>query len=101
MRKLLSDVIRVLLDKSGVDRDKAKRLASYIESADQKGYKGMFEAVIESIIEGREEVREETREEIIRNALAKGHSPETIHDITGLDMEIIKGVAKVMTNEQQ
>jgi predicted transposase YdaD len=34
--------------------------------------------------------REEGREEIARNAPAKGLSFEIIHDITGLDLEIIK-----------
>jgi hypothetical protein len=33
--------------------------------------------------------REEERENIARNALAKGIPIETIHEITGLDMETI------------
>jgi predicted transposase/invertase (TIGR01784 family) len=41
----------------------------------------------------REEGREEGREEIARNALAKGLSFEIIHDITGLDSEVIKGLS--------
>jgi predicted transposase YdaD len=30
--------------------------------------------------------------EIARNALAKGSSPEFVHDITGLDVETIQGL---------
>jgi len=40
--------------------------------------------------EAREEGLKEGREEIARNALAKGYPLDTIHDITGLDMEAIK-----------
>ena len=39
-----------------------------------------------------EEGREEKAMEIARNALAKGLSLETIHDITGLDMETIRNI---------
>jgi predicted transposase/invertase (TIGR01784 family) len=42
--------------------------------------------------EGRAEGREEKQEEIIRNALIKGFPFEVIHDITGLDIETIKGI---------
>ena len=59
MVKLLSDVIRVLLDKSGINRGIARKLTGYIEKGDSKEYKGMFEAVIESIIEEREEARKQ------------------------------------------
>jgi hypothetical protein len=59
MVKLLSDVVRVLLDKSGVDRRIAEKLTEYIEKGDGREYKGMFEAVIESIIEEREEARKQ------------------------------------------
>jgi predicted transposase/invertase (TIGR01784 family) len=52
----------------------------------------------------REEAREDGREEgmekgritekleIARNLLAKGSTPEFVHDITGLDMETIKNL---------
>ena len=39
--------------------------------------------------EGREEGREEKRT-IARNALAKGLTPELVHEITGLDMKTIR-----------
>jgi hypothetical protein len=113
MVKLLSDVIRVLLDKSKIDRGIAGKLASYIERGEEKEYQGMFEAVIESILEEREEARkqgialgqeqgrvegialgeERSREEIARNALAEGLTPEFIHTITGLDLETIKSLS--------
>ena len=43
--------------------------------------------------EGWEGGREEGRETIARNALAKGFSIESIHDITGLDIETVKQLA--------
>ena len=89
MSKLLSKVIRVLLDKSGYEPSEAKEIAALVESTEKKEYGEMFEAVIESIREGREEVRRECIETTARNALAKGLPLETIRDITGLDMETI------------
>jgi len=59
LSKLLSDVIRVLLDKSGIPRREAEKYAGYVEKAGQKEYRGMFEAVIESIIEERQKARTE------------------------------------------
>jgi len=47
--------------------------------------------------EGREEGLEEGREEklrIARNALAKGLTPEFVHDITGIDIETIQSLTK-------
>jgi predicted transposase/invertase (TIGR01784 family) len=41
-------------------------------------------------MEGRTEGRTEKAEEIAKNALVKGLPLETIHDITGLDIEAIK-----------
>jgi transposase len=40
------------------------------------------------------EGREEGREEIARNALAKGMSPDAVSEITGLDLETIKKLAR-------
>ena len=42
--------------------------------------------------EGRQEGQQEGREDVARNALAKGLSIEMVHDITGLDIETIKGI---------
>jgi len=120
IRKLLSDVIRVFLDKSGVTRWDAETFAEFIEKPEGKEYKGMFEAAIESIIEEREEARKagfaigqelgfeqgfeqgieqgieqslrKAMEIAARNALAKGYSIEDIQDITGLDAETIKSL---------
>jgi predicted transposase YdaD len=41
-----------------------------------------------------EEGMEKGREEIAQNALAKGLPLDVIHDITGLDIEIIKSLEK-------
>ena len=104
MHKLLVDVTLSLLDKEGFGRREAEETAAIVEKAERKEYGGMFEAAIESIIEDREEARAEGREEgmekgraegleeAARNALAKGIPLETIHEITGLDMEIIRSL---------
>ena len=85
MRKLLSDVILVLLEKSGVNRLEAEKISGYVEKPGGKGYKGMFEAVIESIIEEREEARNEGHEEgrkemhqYVLEMINQGLSPEDI-----------------------
>ena len=109
MRKLLSDVISVFLEKSGVNRQEAEKYAGHIANPERKENRGMFEAAIESIIKGREEAREEGRaegrlevreevweergEEIARNALVEGFPLETIQRITGLDMETLKNLS--------
>ena len=101
LTKLLTDVIRVLLDKSGFDRHEIEKYLSCVEKSEEKEKTGMFEAVIESIIEGREEARKEGREEgialgqerleaVARNALAEGLTIEFVSKITGFDMETIK-----------
>ena len=36
---------------------------------------------------------EKNRERIVRNALAKGFPMDTIHDVTGIDIETIKRIA--------
>ena len=46
----------------------------------------------EGLGRGREEGREEEREDIARSALAKGLPVEVVHDITGLDIEMIKSI---------
>ena len=94
MRKLLIDVIRLYLEKSGVSRGEAGNFIAYIENADGKENKRMFEASIESIIEARETARkqgiEQGRLETARNALAEGASAEFVQKISGLDMEAVK-----------
>ena len=57
--KLLSDVIRVLPDKSGYDRQEIEKYLGYVEKPEGKEKIGMFEAVIEYLIEEREKAREE------------------------------------------
>ena len=62
------------------DWDKA--LAAYYEDGREDG-------IVQGIVKGREEGREESCEQIARNALAKGISPDMVHEITGLDLETI------------
>ena len=96
LRKMLSRVIRTLLEKSEVDQKEIDKIASVAEKNGEVGI--MFEAVIESILEGRKEARAEGCNEGIeataRNALAKGFSVEVVHDITGLNMETIQRLKK-------
>jgi len=42
--------------------------------------------------EGVEKGIEKRDEELVKNALAKGYPLDTIHDITGLDMETIRNI---------
>ena len=42
--------------------------------------------------EGLGRGREEGREQTARNALSKGLPLEVVHEITGLDIEVIKGL---------
>ena len=72
MAKLFNDVIRVLMDKSGVDRRIAEKLAGFIGQGEGKDYKGMFEAVIEHIIEEREEARKQGLEKGIEQGFVQG-----------------------------
>ena len=115
--KLISDVIRVLLDKSGLERHEIEKYVSSVKKSEVKENTGMFEAVIESIIEGREEARKEgiaigqerlkvaeerlevvTRdsqkrlEAVARNALEEGLTIEFVSKITGFDMETIQEI---------
>ena len=99
MIKLLSDVIQVLLNKSGYDRQEIEKYVGYVEKPEGKEHIGMFEAVIESIIEGREEARQEGKLERdreildnVRNALAEGIPVEHIQKVSGLDIDTIKGL---------
>ena len=99
-----------MLEKSGVDREKAGKVAGYFERKEQKGNNGMFEAAIESIIEEREEARrdgmekgretgwKEGQEAVARNALAEGLSLEFVQKITGFDMETLKDIQAGMSS---
>ena len=97
MVKLIQDVTRIFLEKSGLEAEKA---AAIVEKAGRKEYGGMFEAAIESIQEGKAEAwaegkaegRAEYQAETARNALAKGLSIELIQEITGVDREPSKGL---------
>ena len=76
--KLLSDVIRVLLDKSGYDRQEIEKYVGYAEK-----------------LEGQEEEskkRDKERLDNARNALAKGIPVEHVQIVSGLDMETIKSL---------
>jgi len=46
----------------------------------------------EGLEDGKEEGRIDEKLEIARNLLAKGMTPEFVHDITGLDLETIAGL---------
>ena len=98
MSTLLSEVVRVLLDKSGYKPVDAKQIAALAEKGKTKEYGEMFEAVVDYLKESREEAWKEGQEQgiergrkdVARNALAEGSSIEYIQRITGLDAEIIK-----------
>jgi len=112
LSKLLVDVTLSLLDKSGLSRPEAKRVAAMVDKAGRKEYGGMFEAAIESIKEGQQEAWEEghhkgreeglfkgreegTQEEKLRTAAnfkKLGVSIEIIAQATGLSVVEIEGI---------
>ena len=53
----------------------------------------MEDALAVRFEEGIEKGFEKDQEGIVRNALAKGVSMDSIHDVTGIDMETIKKIA--------
>ena len=53
---------------------------------------GRKEAREDGIEEGMEKGRANEKLEVARNLLAKGSTPEFVHDITGLDIEIVKNL---------
>ena len=55
---------------------------------------GFEEGQTKGLEKGREEGREDEKLEIARNLLVKGSTPEFVHEITGLDLETIKGLNK-------
>ncbi|MCL2609836.1 MAG: hypothetical protein FWD94_08050 [Treponema sp.] len=55
----------------------------------EKAWRDRVSAMDASEKRGREQGLKETA----RNALAKGYSPEQVHDITGLDLETIARLA--------
>ncbi|MCL2126887.1 MAG: hypothetical protein FWH38_01420 [Treponema sp.] len=64
------------------------------EEGKKEGLKaGKKEGLEKGIKEGIKEGLKEGREETARKALAKGLSIETIRDITGFDIETIKGLS--------
>ena len=64
-----------------------------LEEGRKEGIKeGIKEGKKEGINEGKAEGHENAMKTVARNALAKGFSVESIHEITGLDMETIKNL---------
>ena len=62
-----------------------------LEDAKKVWYEdGMEDGLEKGRLEGREDGHEEEKLRIARNALAKGSTPEFVHEITGLDNETIR-----------
>jgi predicted transposase YdaD len=86
-----SEVMNMLI----LDWNMEDALAVRYEEGMEKGMeKGMERGRERGREEGREEGMEKGRTEIARNALSQGFPPETIHTITGLDMETIHKLIK-------
>ena len=69
-----------------------RRLPSWEEMVVETGLAALWmeEGRNSGRLEGRFEGKAEGRRETARTALAKGYTPEIVHDITGLDMETIR-----------
>ena len=91
--------------KGDILQNKTVRIGAYVDAITRANKGSLQEAIrmsgdtltLEEIFEEagfitRWEARgmEKGVEKTARNALAKGYPPETIHDITGLDLETIK-----------
>jgi predicted transposase/invertase (TIGR01784 family) len=74
-----TEVINMLM----TEWDWDKALAAYYEDGKEDG-------IEQGIVKGIEQGIEKGREQIARNALAKGISPDMVHEITGLDLEKIQ-----------
>ncbi|MCL2130439.1 MAG: hypothetical protein FWH35_08810, partial [Treponema sp.] len=77
--------------------EEAMNMNSPAKSLDEVLERTGFYARVEAKAEARGEAKAEAKNEAkvmenTRNALAKGYPPETIHDITGLDIEKIKNI---------
>ena len=98
--KLITDVIRVFLERSKIGRQEIEQYLQVVEKTDHKEYGGMFEAAIESILEEREEARadgftqgvEQRTLEIAQAMLSLNLSLETIIAATGLDSKQINNL---------
>ena len=64
----------------------------YEEGREEGLDEGIEKGRIEGIAKGMEEGRINEKLEIARNLLAKGSTPEFVHDITGLDIETIENL---------
>ena len=69
LRKLLSDVIRVLLDNSGFEQDDIEKITEHVENPEGKEKGRMFEQVVESIKEARKEILNEAVNEAVEKAV--------------------------------
>ena len=80
---------QVLMSVSKDEIERARLLSEYKYQMDMQSK--LVTAKQDGKLEGREEERNKILENA-RNALAKGYPIETIRDITGLDVETIKGL---------
>jgi len=76
-----------------IQDEEARRAYWSIRGAEHDRISGLNGARREGEEIGRQIGQEEKALEIARNALTKGSTPEFVHDITGLDMETIKGLS--------
>ena len=85
-----SEVVNMLLTWTTEDAIALAREEGREEGREEAWGKGREEG----LEEGREKGWREGKIAIARNALAKGATPEFVQEITGLDMETIRGLGK-------
>ena len=76
-----------------ISRDEIEQARLTTQLKNELDYQsGMVSAERRGIKQGRMEGHDEAMKTVAKNALAKGLSPEYVHEITGLDLETIKSL---------
>jgi predicted transposase/invertase (TIGR01784 family) len=88
----MASEVLISISKDEVERARLMSEYKYQLDMQSKLVHAKREARREGIQEGMKEGRQEEKENTARNALARGYSIDAIHDLTGLDIEIIKSL---------
>ena len=90
----MDDTIKVASERQAyiMQNEEAWRNYWSLRMAEHDRISGLNWAREEGIEKGLERGREDKGREIAMNALAKGLPPELVQEITGLDLETIKGL---------
>ncbi|WP_244956361.1 Rpn family recombination-promoting nuclease/putative transposase [Geobacillus subterraneus] len=78
---------------SQMETKEAKRVMELIVSYEQRGMeKGIQQGIEQGMKQGRQQGIEEGKLDVVKRMLAKGYDVDTIHELTGLPVEMIEKV---------